>query len=68
LRSPSLAAPEPENSCSALSKAYAIVYNVDLDRLPEESAIVFKWLAGSMGAAYSLLGSFRSGHLLIDWA
>jgi hypothetical protein len=44
------------------------VYNDDLRRLPEESAIVFKWLARSIGVAHSFARSFRGGHLLIDWA
>jgi hypothetical protein len=58
-------APEPENSCSALSKAYAIVYNDGLRRLPEESAIVFKWLGRFDGAAYSLLAAFAAGICLL---
>jgi hypothetical protein len=66
LRSPSLDAPEPDNSCSALSKAYAIVYNNDLRRLPEESAIIFKWLTGFEFGCSFFVRSFRSGHLLID--
>jgi hypothetical protein len=42
------------------------VYNNDLGRLPEESAIIFKWLAGfELGCSF-FVRSFRSGHLLID--
>jgi hypothetical protein len=61
-------APEPENSRSALSKAYAIVYNEEWRCLPEESTIVFKWLGCFDGGCLFFARSFRSGHLLIDWA
>jgi hypothetical protein len=56
---------ERENSRDEPSKAYAIVYNDDLRRLPGESAIVFKWLAGSMGAACTLLAAFAAGICLL---
>jgi hypothetical protein len=43
------------------------VYNDDLRRLPEESAIVSNgWLFD--GGCLCFARSFRSGHLLIDWA
>jgi hypothetical protein len=42
------------------------VYNDDLHRLPEESAIIFKWLAGFEFGCLFFARSFRSGHLLID--
>jgi hypothetical protein len=57
--------PEPENSCSALSKAYAIVYNDDLRHVIAESAIVFKWLIPFNAPAYSLLAAFAAGICLL---
>jgi hypothetical protein len=44
------------------------VYNGVLRRLLEESAIVFKWLAGFDIGCLFFARSFHSGHLLIDWA
>jgi hypothetical protein len=44
------------------------VYNRDLRALSEESAIIFKWLRGFDAGRLFAARSFRSGHLLIDWA
>jgi hypothetical protein len=44
------------------------VYNDDLRYRPDESGIVFKWLYGRIAGRLFVVLSFRSGHLLIDWA
>jgi feruloyl-CoA synthase len=44
------------------------VYNDDLRRLLEESAIFFKWLLGIDADCLFFVRSFCSGHLLIHWA
>ena len=69
LSSPSPHAPEPENSRSALSKAYAIVYNGAMMRRLREIIYDFQLACNAVpeSAAFAVR-SFGSGHLLIRWA